>query len=125
MSKRLRVAVLLILIAIALLVGTYALRQRRAAKITRARSDIAALGTALLTYRSSVGKYPTTEQGLEVLIHGLGHESPTRWAPMLNQVPLDPWGNPYHYECTGKHPQVPYDLYSQMPDGELIGNWQE
>jgi len=43
-------------------------------------------------------------------------------------LPIDPWGNPYHYEYPGKHDTNGYDLFSAGPDGKTgtnddIVNW--
>jgi general secretion pathway protein G len=55
------------------------------------------IGTALDTYRLDVGRYPTTDQGLEAL--RVQPHDVTKWdGPYLpKDVPLDPWGNPYQY----------------------------
>ena len=83
-------------------------------------------------YRLDVGNYPSTEQGLEALM------SPpegvkSKWnGPYLEEIPLDPWGNPYQYKYPGsKNVNGPrgYDIWSLGPDGKQgaddIGNWKE
>jgi general secretion pathway protein G len=45
-----------------------------------------------------------------------------------NNVPIDPWGEPYQYEYPGKHNKAGYDLWSKGPDKQSgtaddIGNW--
>jgi general secretion pathway protein G len=45
-----------------------------------------------------------------------------------NQLPVDPWGNPYIYYFPGKHNASGYDLLSAGLDGKEgtdddIGNW--
>jgi general secretion pathway protein G len=53
----------------------------------------------------------------------------TNWhGPYLEKIPVDPWGNPYFYECPGKHNTIGYDLFSAGPDGKPgtdddIVNW--
>jgi len=77
------------------------------------------LGSALDTFRLDVGRYPTTEEGLEVLIKDPGID---KWdGPYLkkNKIPLDPWGRPYEYKCPGEHSE--YDLYSLGADGQIGG----
>ncbi len=77
---------------------------------------------ALDRFKTAVGRYPTTAEGLHVLI--------TREDSLLAKIPRDPWGNEYQYTCPGVHNVDSYDLYSFGPDGQRgtaddIGNWQE
>lgn len=66
-----------------------------------AQAQIAALEKALAAYRLDVGHFPSTAQGLVVLV-----ERPAgvaRWqGPYLSAaVPADPWGGSYSYEAPG------------------------
>ena len=104
------------------------------ARVSRAKSDIAAIESALALYRLDNQRYPTTEQGLQALV-----ERPTRapvpdnWAEggYLARLPIDPWGQPYQYLQPGVHGDV--DLFSHGADGRPggsgvnadIGNWQD
>ena len=45
-----------------------------------------------------------------------------------DRVPLDPWNQPYIYECPGRHNPTGYDLSSAGPDmrpgnEDDIANW--
>ena len=44
----------------------------------------------------------------------------TKWdGPYMEKassVPLDPWGEPYHYDCPGNHNKKGVDIYSYGPD---------
>jgi len=86
------------------------------AKQKAAYAQIELFGTALDSFRLDVGRYPTTSEGLQALISApSGVES---WnGPYLkkSELPLDPWGFPYHYESPGNHGD--YDLYSYGRDG--------
>ena len=86
-------------------------------KITRAQID--ALQKALDQYRIDIGRYPTGEQGLAVLVDKPANEA--RWAgPYLAKaVPNDPWGRPYQYRLPGQHGE--YDLLSFGKDGQPGG----
>ena len=98
----------------ALVVPTYMGRERKA-RSQAARAQIELLGTALDTFRLDVGRYPTTQEGLEALrTQPSGLE---RWdGPYLKkEVPTDPWGKPYVYRSPGEH--GPYDLLSYGADG--------
>jgi len=44
---------------------------------------------------------------------------------MTKDIPLDPWGKPYVYECPGRHNPASYDLYATDPDGNVYGNWTQ
>lgn len=69
------------------------------AKSRAAQTQIANFAATLDVFRLAVGRYPTAEEGLQALI-----ERPSNAAgwtgPYLNKprIPMDPWGNPYHYE---------------------------
>jgi general secretion pathway protein G len=41
---------------------------------------------------------------------------------LKSDVPKDPWGNDYVYECPGKHNASGYDLMSMGPNGQVGGN---
>jgi general secretion pathway protein G len=90
------------------------------ARKTRAKSEIVStIGLALTMFESDVGRYPTTEQGLEALITK-PDQSPTWRGPYIRQAKRfsDPWGNKYQYQCPGQHNTASYDLVSSGPDGQ-------
>ena len=90
------------------------------ARKTRAKSEIVStVGLALTMFESDVGKYPTTEQGLEALIIK-PDQNPTWRGPYVRQAKQfkDPWGNAYQYQCPGQHNATSYDLASAGPDGQ-------
>lgn len=99
------------------------------AEVKAAKAQIDAMEKALDQYRFDVGRYPTTEQGLNALV--TQPAGVTKWAgPYLKKgVPLDPWGKPYIYKIPGEHGE--YDLYTYGRDGAPggtgedadIGNW--
>ena len=94
-----------------------------------AQAQIDAFGKALDQYRLDVGRYPSTEQGLQALMAAPAGEA--RWAgPYLKKaVPADPWGKPYQYRQPGEHGE--YDILSLGADGQPggegpaadVGNW--
>lgn len=94
------------------------------AKTHAAYAQIELFGTALDSFRLDVGRYPTSSEGLEALVAaGSGAED---WnGPYLkkNEIPLDPWGNPYLYESPGKHGD--YDLYSLGADKSEGGEGED
>lgn len=83
-----------------------------------ARSDFSGIEVALKMYRLDNSSYPTTEQGLKALVEKPGSSpEPKSWRVdgYLDQLPLDPWKNPYVYESPGEDHR--YDLYSLGADG--------
>jgi len=90
-------------------------------KATRAQLD--GLQKSLDQYRLDVGRYPTTEQGLAVLVDKPADEP--RWAgPYLSKaLPKDPWRNDYQYRSPGEHGD--YDLYSFGRDGRPGGEGED
>ncbi|MEL4177446.1 type II secretion system major pseudopilin GspG [Roseateles sp. PN1] len=90
-------------------------------KATRAQID--GLQKSLDQYRLDVGRYPTTEQGLAVLVDKPADEP--RWAgPYLSKaLPKDPWRNDYQYRSPGEHGD--YDLYSFGRDGRPGGEGED
>lgn len=70
---------------------------------------------------STTGRFPTTEQGLEALIHkpqtGVNAKYWPKGGYLEKQaVPLDPWKHPYVYISPGMH-SPDYDLISLGADG--------
>ncbi len=111
--------VMIILGLLASLVGPRLFQHVGQSKQKTARAQIELLGTALDAYRLDVGRYPSTEQGLDAL-----RQKPSgveRWnGPYLpRDVPPDPWGNDYLYKSPGD--QGPYDLVSLGADGRAGG----
>jgi general secretion pathway protein G len=98
------------------LVGPNLIGRSEKAKVQAAQMQIERLGTVLDTFRLDVGRYPTTQEGLQVLVQRpMGVD---RWdGPYLNKgVPKDPWDRPYLYRSPGEAGR-PYDLYSLGADG--------
>ena len=98
------------------------------ARQAAARSDLSSIKTALDAFEVDNGYYPKGKNGLGDLIQ-TPRDARAWHGPYLDNVPTDPWGNPYIYEFPGKHNPSSYDLYSAGPDGKPgndddIGNWQ-
>ena len=127
------VEMLLVLVILGLLaaivVPKFAGRHEQA-KVTAAQTQISNFKTALDAFEVDNGYYPKGSDGLEDLIEE--PKDATNWhGPYLElEIPLDPWGNAYIYECPGKHNEKSYDLMSMGPDGRSGGdddifNWKE
>jgi len=111
--------VMVIIGLLAALVGPKMFGKTEKAKQKAAQAQISLFETAIDTYRLDVGKFPTTEQGLEAL--RIKPDDTDKWeGPYLpKEIPLDPWGNPYVYTCPGDH--GPYDIISYGADGKPDG----
>ena len=102
------------------------------ARITKAKSDIQGLETALQMYRLDNSKYPTTDQGLAALVTQPTDPSIRHWrvGGYLQRISKDPWGVEYQYQAPGSHSKE-YDLFTLGADGQPggdgvnadIGNW--
>lgn len=94
-----------------------------------ARSDSAAiqidrLGGILDLYRLDIGRYPGSDEGLQVLFEPPAEAD--RWnGPYVKKASslIDPWGNPYQYDAPGEHGE--YDLYSLGADGQDGGDGED
>jgi general secretion pathway protein G len=96
------------------------IRQEEKAKLRTTKAQIELFGTALDTFRLDVGRYPTTDEGLQALRQKPGGLE--RWdGPYLRKdLPLDPWSKPYAYRSPGEH--GPYDIVSYGADGTPGGD---
>jgi general secretion pathway protein G len=93
------------------------------ARVTAAQTQISTFGTALGAYEVDNGFYPRGRDGLQALM--VRPRDALNWhGPYMEKdIPTDPWGKPYIYECPGKHNPSGYDLYAVAPDGTVYGNW--
>jgi general secretion pathway protein G len=103
------------------------------ARVAKAKQDIRTLETALTLYKLDNYSYPTTEQGLDALVHKPADPNITHWTDggyvKGSRVSKDPWSREYVYESPGTHGD--FDLYSLGADGQPggekanadIGNW--
>jgi general secretion pathway protein G len=110
--------VMVILSLLAAFVGTDFFKHIGTSKQKAAKTQIEMFGTALDSFRLSVGRYPSTAEGLQALRVNPGVD---QWdGPYLRkEVPMDPWGRPYVYNCPGQHGD--YDLVSLGADGQEGG----
>jgi general secretion pathway protein G len=109
------------------LVGPRLFERLEGSKVTTAQTQVRMLKTSLDTMRLDIGRYPTAEEGLDLLVRAPSEPSRrARWhGPYLEgEVPLDPWGNPYQYSPTGRELNA-ITLYSYgptgRPGGEAVG----
>lgn len=114
---------LLVVVAIIAMLAGYVgpkyFAQLGKSEISVAKAQIDAFDKALDQYRLDIGRYPSTEQGLQALMKSSGDG---KWAgPYLKKdVPVDPWGRAYQYRAPGSNGKD-YDLLSFGKDGVLGG----
>ncbi len=118
---------LVVMVIIGLLAGFVAPRyfaQVGKSQVKVARAQIDALDKALDQFRLDVGRYPTSEEGLQALVAQPNGEQ--KWAgPYLKKgVPADPWGRPYVYALPGTH-GGDFDLMSYGKDGRPGGSGED
>jgi general secretion pathway protein G len=117
---------LVVMVIIGLLAGFVAPRyfaQVGKSQVKVAKAQIDALDKALDQFRIDVGRYPSTEEGLQVLVVAPTGE-PNWSGPYLKKaVPMDPWGRPYLYAEPGTHGD--FDLLSYGKDGRPGGNGED
>src|SRR4030042_1115071 len=82
----------------------------------KAKIDIRNIESALALFKTDTGRFPTTSEGLKVLVSNPGIKGYNSDA-YLDKVPLDPWGNRFIYVCPGLQSKD-YDLESYGKDGE-------
>lgn len=122
--------VLAIIGLLAGLVGPKVLNQLGGAKTRTAKVQIRDFEQALEVYKLDVGRFPSSEEGLEALMRQPG--SLVGWnGPYLrgNNIPLDPWNRAYLYRSPGERSEI--DIYSLGADGAQggegenadVGNW--
>ena len=117
--------VIVILAALAALVGPKIIGRSDDAKVTEAKVQIRNLESALKLYKLDNGNFPTTEQGLQALVTKPtvgkipGSNYKTEGYLENKNIPKDPWGADYIYLSPGEHGD--YDLYSFGADGARGG----
>lgn len=117
------IVVLVIIGLIMGLVGPRLFSQADKAKVQSAETQVRMLKGALETMRLDIGRFPSDQEGLKLLVERPGDARlAARWnGPYLDEgVPNDPWGNPYQYsaKAAGNHPLT---LYSTGADGKPGG----
>jgi general secretion pathway protein G len=114
--------VLAILGMLAALVGPQVLNQLGGAKSKSAAIQIRDFEQALELYKLDVGRFPGSNEGLNALVRQ--PSSAKGWnGPYLKKddVPMDPWGNPYQYRVSGST----IDISSYGADGRQGGSGED
>lgn len=105
--------VLSIIALIAAVVGPRLFAQLDKSKSQTARLQIRALEAALETMRLDIGRLPTEQEGLNLLMQADAQQVPGWSGPYLDKaLPSDPWARPYVYVA----PTPAADTTSGAPD---------
>ncbi|TWT40320.1 Type II secretion system protein G precursor [Phycisphaerae bacterium RAS1] len=113
------VAILGVLIAI--VAGQFG-GQTEVVKKDLTKAAIKTIAQKLELFKAQVGRYPTSEEGLAILLNKPSDERlAARWGgPYLtvDQV-KDPWQHDYKYECPGQYNRDSFDLSSPGNNGNF------
>ena len=110
--------VLVILGLLAGLVGPRLFGRIDRSKVQTAETQIKMLRGALQAFRLDLGRYPTTAEGLVVLVRPSPEAADFWRGPYLDdKVPDDPWRTPYRYKYPADNLQG-FALYSLGADSK-------
>jgi general secretion pathway protein G len=93
--------VLVIIGLLSAIVGPRLFSRLDDAKRRTARLQLVSLQTSVDLFRLDLGRLPTAEEGLTVLVQPPAGEEATWLGPYLarDAIPLDPWGQAYAYQA--------------------------
>ena len=89
-------------------------------RITSTEAKLQRVSSALMSYRTLAGHYPSEAQGLSALVERpTSAPEPRRWEKFFDTVPKDAWDREFEYKYPGsKDPNRP-EVISLGKDGEL------
>ena len=112
------VELMVVMVIMGMLVGLAAVRYRSyliSSKQYTAKTQIATIVKAIETFYAQEGRYPTTDEGIQILAEGTAS-----WPDgYLDKVPVDPWKHPYEYVSPGT--TEPYEVICLGADGREGG----
>ena len=118
------IEILVVLVLLGIVMGIVSgnfIGQGEEAKRKAAAIEIAQIGNTLDLFKLEVGRYPTTQEGLQALITapaGVSNWNGPYWKK--GTLPKDPWGNEYKYTSPGTN--KPFDIVSYGADGKEGGD---
>lgn len=112
------ILVVLVLLSVIMTVvaGNYIGRGEKA-KADAAKIEIGQISQTLDLYKLEVGRYPTTQEGLQALVSapaGTANWNGPYWKKAT--VPKDPWGTEYKYSSPAAN--APYEIISLGADAK-------
>ncbi len=115
------IEIMVVLVIIGLIMSVVAVNviaRQKEAEVKKAKADVQNIANqGVDAFRSMKGRYPTTEEGLKVLIQD-GFLKPNNDKGQL----VDPWGKEYIYVYPGQVHADSYDVKSFGPDGQPGGD---
>ena len=117
------IEILVVLVLIGIVTGIVAgnfIQRGEKAKRDAAKIEIGQIGQTLDLFKLEIGRYPSSQEGLQALITapaGVSNWNGPYWKK--NTVPKDPWNNEYKYVFPGQHGA--YDILSYGADGREGG----
>ena len=87
---------LAIVVTMGAVVGPPMMRWIKQSKIDATNQSMKAIETALVSYYSDMGKFPSTAEGLDALVVEPAGAS-GRWHGYLDKMPIDAWNNDFEY----------------------------
>lgn len=115
---------LMIVVAIIALIGgivtVNVMSKLKEAQVSTTKTQIKQLSVVLDDFRRVCGFYPTTDQGLDSLVHAPSGRPCKNYDPegFIKQVPNDAWHNPFMYTSDGNT----YEIKSFGADGKEGGS---
>ena len=112
--------VVIIIAVLAALITPKFFGSKEKAMRARTLSDIKVLESAVQRFKLDMDRYPQT---LDELVTNPADNDQNKWGgPYVESTAfLDPWQNPYIYECPGTHNTAGFDLVSHGADGKEGG----
>ena len=117
---------LVVLVIIGLLAGYVAPRyfsQVGKSEVKVAQAQMDAFDKALVQFRLDIGRFPTTEEGLDALVKKPANEPKWNGPYLSKAVPNDPWNRPYLYRNPGE--KGDFDLVTLGKDGKPGGTGED
>ena len=85
-------------------------------KKNAARQEIATIKSAVEQFYSQYGRFPTNDEGIEIL----RKKDKNTGGTLLSKDPIDPWNRPYLYNSPGRG-EEPYEVICLGADGREGG----
>lgn len=114
------VVVLVILGTLAALVGPRLVGHSSEARVTGAKTQIELFRQGLETFRMHVGRYPSTQEGLQAMQVAPPNTPNWRGPYLTKGIPKDPWGRDFLYKSPGDAGRD-FDILSLGSDGQQGG----
>jgi general secretion pathway protein G len=102
------------------MVGLNVMRKFDEARVDTTKNQIRQLGLVLDDFKRVCGNYPSTEQGLDALIHKENAANCKNWEEFIKggKLPKDAWNNDFLYQVGGDK----YEIKSLGSDGKEGGD---